>query len=82
MASKSVTKLTYLLKKGDVAAAVASVAAKERVPVWAVTFGMQKVVITGTVVHVAKSKMVTYTRTLGDKRQKKEGTYFRLVFCR
>lgn len=77
-----ITKLAFLLKKGRVDEARASVEGYRHVISASVGNNAEKCVLHGTVLHVSKSKKVGFFGKMGEKRTKKEVTYFRLVFCR
>jgi hypothetical protein len=53
----------------------------ERVTVASVEFVMQKVAVSSTILHMANAKKLVYNRVVGDKKARKEASYFRIVFA-
>jgi hypothetical protein len=42
-----------------------------------------QVTLIGTILHIAKTKKLAFTtKSSSEKRTRREGNYFRLVFCR
>ena len=78
----SISKLSFLLKKGRHAEALASVANYKTVVSDSVSVSGDKVKVMGQVMHVSKGKKMSMSRSINEKRAKVDVTYYRLVFCR
>jgi hypothetical protein len=77
-----VTKISYLLRRGKQADALASVAKYRTVVSEDVPAGGDKVKCLGCVMHVSKAKKLIVTRMVAKRTYRHEVSYFRLVFCR
>jgi carbonic anhydrase len=79
----SISKLSFLMKKGRIDEAVASLASYRTVVSDSVSVSGDKVKVMGLVMHVSKGKKLAMMKsTQQDKRSRIEIIYYRLVFCR
>jgi len=76
------TILTSYLSRGQLDKAVNSVSTYQEVLSSTVTTGGAKIRLSGTVLHISKMKKLGFAKPFGDKKSKREVSYFRLIFCR
>lgn len=77
------TALSYMIKTGDNVSALQYVTRYPTVLSNSKEIGTAlKSKLLGTSLHISKAKKVTFSKTLGNKLQRKESSYYRLLFCR
>jgi hypothetical protein len=82
LAMASISKISYLIKRGRVNDAIAAVQTYPKLLSSGITVSGEKSQLVGLVLHVSKTKKVNLTKAVGEKKFKREVAYHRLVFCR
>lgn len=82
MASGGLSRFGYMIQQGSMARVEQMVAQYPTMVSTSISMTGCKGKVEGTILHVSKSKKVIYNAKFGEKKMKKETSYFRMVFCR
>jgi hypothetical protein len=80
--SSTITRLSCYLSRGELTKAEMLVANYKIIVSGNATVGADNVTLFGMVLHVSKGKKVAMARSVGDKKVKRDVSYYRMVFCR
>lgn len=80
--SSAITRLSRYLSRGELQKAEMLVGDYTVITSGNATVGADNVKLLGMILHVSKAKKVAMARSVGEKKVKRDVSYYRMVFCR